>query len=134
MALIKCRDCGQEISDTANICPHCGFENNMFFCPECGNKISRNALMCPHCGYQSNNSINNSESVNPICLSGMVVAIVSFFIDLFGLMSITALVLSIVGITKATKGKNRTFAIIGIVLSVLELLYKFIQIISYTSY
>ena len=131
MALVKCKECGNEMSDTANICPHCGFENNMMFCPECGNKISRNALMCPHCGYKSNNSINNSEPVNPVCLSGMVVAIVSFFIDFFALVSITALVLSTVGITKASKGKNRTFAIVGIVISILELLYKIIQLIAY---
>lgn len=26
MALIKCEECGKEISDTANICPHCGIE------------------------------------------------------------------------------------------------------------
>lgn len=25
MALIKCKECGKEISDKANICPHCGF-------------------------------------------------------------------------------------------------------------
>ena len=26
MALIKCPECGKEISDQANICPHCGYE------------------------------------------------------------------------------------------------------------
>ena len=25
MALIKCNECGKEISDMANICPHCGY-------------------------------------------------------------------------------------------------------------
>ena len=132
MALVKCRECGKEMSDTANICPHCGYKNNMIFCPECGNKISRNAAMCPKCGYRLNNNTNN-EAVNPVCLSGMVVAIVSFFVDLFGLVSLTALILSTVGLAKAPKGKNRTFAIVGVVLSILELLYKFVQLVIYMS-
>ena len=27
MALIKCKECGKEISDQAKTCPHCGYEN-----------------------------------------------------------------------------------------------------------
>ena len=26
MALIKCKECGKEISDTLNVCPNCGIE------------------------------------------------------------------------------------------------------------
>lgn len=26
MALIKCPECGKEISDTAKVCPHCGYK------------------------------------------------------------------------------------------------------------
>ncbi len=29
MALIKCNECGKEISDTAETCPSCGKKNNM---------------------------------------------------------------------------------------------------------
>ena len=25
MALIKCKECGKEISDSVNYCPHCGY-------------------------------------------------------------------------------------------------------------
>ena len=25
MALINCPECGKEVSDTANLCPHCGY-------------------------------------------------------------------------------------------------------------
>lgn len=37
MALIKCPECGKEISDTAKVCPHCGYKKplknplNVFF-------------------------------------------------------------------------------------------------------
>ena len=27
MALINCKECGKEISDTVNKCPHCGYKN-----------------------------------------------------------------------------------------------------------
>lgn len=27
MALIKCKECGKEVSNTAKICPHCGKKN-----------------------------------------------------------------------------------------------------------
>ena len=29
MALIKCFECGKEVSNTAKQCPHCGFEIKM---------------------------------------------------------------------------------------------------------
>ena len=29
MALIKCNECGNEISDKAKKCPHCGKKNNI---------------------------------------------------------------------------------------------------------
>lgn len=52
MALIKCRECGKEISNTAKICPFCGIENDVAFCPECHKEISKNVEICPHCGVK----------------------------------------------------------------------------------
>lgn len=34
MALIKCPECGQEISDTAKSCPHCGYKTKKSINPE----------------------------------------------------------------------------------------------------
>lgn len=53
MALIKCIECGHEVSDKANICPHCGcpIENDpKKTCEECGQQLSENDTICPHCG------------------------------------------------------------------------------------
>ena len=36
MALIKCKECGEEISSGAAFCPHCGYKNETRFCPDCG--------------------------------------------------------------------------------------------------
>ena len=30
MALIKCKECNKEVSDTAKTCPHCGYKLKSF--------------------------------------------------------------------------------------------------------
>lgn len=50
MAIIKCPECGGNVSDMAKACPHCGFELNR--CPECGGIIKEGVSNCPHCGIE----------------------------------------------------------------------------------
>ena len=57
MALITCPICGGMLSDTAQICPHCGYQQNtietgIVTCPECGNQVSDHLDTCPYCGYR----------------------------------------------------------------------------------
>lgn len=58
MALIKCPECGKEISDKAEFCPHCGikFKKKM----ECKNKI---------CKAFTNKSYNFKKLILPICVA-----------------------------------------------------------------
>ena len=49
MALIQCPECGQEISDKATTCPHCG--TPIFVCPECGHISVGNVKFCENCGF-----------------------------------------------------------------------------------
>ena len=61
MALIKCSNCGKEISDKAKACPQCGQpvvlatdipeENTPILCEECGTEIFDGVDACPNCGY-----------------------------------------------------------------------------------
>lgn len=51
MALIKCSECGNEISSSAKFCPQCGASNEQHFCPECGVKLKGNEINCPECGF-----------------------------------------------------------------------------------
>ncbi len=48
MAIFKCPDCGNNVSTTADRCPHCG----MVFtaCPECGKIYKGQLEKCPNCG------------------------------------------------------------------------------------
>ena len=48
--LIKCPECGKQISDTAKECLHCGFKFKK--CDECGNIVSLNDDSCNQCGFQ----------------------------------------------------------------------------------
>lgn len=62
MALIKCPECGREVSDKAKACIHCGFpleeslcafdstpiEGSMNICPKCGRIYTQ--VFCPDCG------------------------------------------------------------------------------------
>ena len=57
MALIKCEECGQMISDKASACPHCGcpFKGQMV-CPECGEAVEEGDSYCLKCGCPLNHN------------------------------------------------------------------------------
>lgn len=51
MALIKCSECGRDVSDKASSCPHCGNPlTPKIFCEDCGSELSSNDKSCPKCG------------------------------------------------------------------------------------
>ena len=151
MTLVKCRDCGKEVSDNAKACIHCGCPiGKRINCQECGQEISSLDSACPYCGCPVNivNTVNSvdtvktdnyaqriesNESSNSTCIAGLIFGGISFFLDFWGLVAATGLTLSIVGLNKAKKHKDKTMAIIGIVLSSIELLFKIIQVITLIS-
>lgn len=51
MAIIKCPECGHQISDKAPVCPNCGVEiaGKIIQCPHCGEVYFKNLTMCPVC-------------------------------------------------------------------------------------
>lgn len=61
MALIKCSECGHEVSNKASSCPNCGcpIETGLV-CNECGAEISPIDKVCPNCGNPLN--IQNRKS------------------------------------------------------------------------
>ena len=53
MALIKCLNCGSEISDKAVECPKCKTvlkKQVKKVCIECGNELEEETTICPKCG------------------------------------------------------------------------------------
>ncbi len=55
MAIIKCPECGHQISDKAPTCPSCGVEiaGKVTRCPKCGEVYLTNEDWCPHCHYHT---------------------------------------------------------------------------------
>lgn len=51
MAIIKCPECGRQISDKAPTCPSCGVEiaGKITKCPQCGEIYFSSMEMCPNC-------------------------------------------------------------------------------------
>ena len=51
MALIKCTECGHEVSDKALMCPNCGcLLEKKSVCSDCGQPLPKGVDVCPNCG------------------------------------------------------------------------------------
>lgn len=55
MALIKCPNCNNDVSDLANTCPSCGYkikggDQGVMLCPDCQTKLTGEEYNCPKCG------------------------------------------------------------------------------------
>ena len=62
MALINCKECGQQISDSATVCPHCGAPViKEVYCVRCGEKIPQNVKYCPKCGEPNRQAAVNKK-------------------------------------------------------------------------
>lgn len=69
MAMIKCPECGKEVSENAAKCPSCGYsikaekkkEKKMneekIECPECHKEVDAKSTVCPYCGNPLKNKI-----------------------------------------------------------------------------
>ena len=51
MSIIKCPECGHQISDKAPTCPNSGVEiaDKVTRCPECGEVFFKDDVVCPNC-------------------------------------------------------------------------------------
>lgn len=62
-------------------------------------------------------------------LVGFITGLISWFINLWGLVGIIAIVFSILGLNKKVTGTSKVFAIIGVVSGIINVLYAFMLII-----
>ncbi|MCR5131240.1 MAG: zinc ribbon domain-containing protein [Prevotella sp.] len=70
MAIIKCPECGHQISDKAPTCPSCGVEiaGHITHCPQCGAVYLKDQDACPicHCSNVSPRSVETRVVPPPI--------------------------------------------------------------------
>ena len=84
MALIKCVECGKEVSSSAKVCPHCGIKLNLSSCPECGARLKGDETVCSDCGYPiKNRTTSNVITENLDKLTGAKSENYVTFKDLF---------------------------------------------------
>lgn len=59
MAIIKCPECGHQVSDAAPTCPQCGVKiaGRVMKCPDCGEIIFNDQEMCPNCHCPINKTL-----------------------------------------------------------------------------
>lgn len=62
MAMIRCRQCGNWVSDYAPQCNRCGSPiARLHSCPNCGMAVSGSNANCPNCGYRLGASIRQTS-------------------------------------------------------------------------
>lgn len=61
--MIKCPECGKDVSSKAEACPQCGYPiaSHIKTCPECGNDVTSESDFCPQCGYPIASPAKGSE-------------------------------------------------------------------------
>jgi len=64
MAIIKCPECGHQVSDKAATCPSCGIEiaGRVVKCPECGAVVFKDHDLCPNCHKPLHSDLTAAES------------------------------------------------------------------------
>lgn len=76
--MIKCPECGRQISDRAPFCPNCGvaIAGKIIKCPQCGEIYFKDQKMCPNCHHLTNiaqegqtrlsGTVGNTQPVQPV--------------------------------------------------------------------
>ncbi len=61
--IIKCPECGHQVSDRAKTCPSCGIDiaGKITRCPDCGEYIFKDEHECPNCHCSINASAADTE-------------------------------------------------------------------------
>ena len=108
MALIKCDECGSEISSKATTCPHCGNPTN---------KVDKEPIA--------------ETKTNGFAITGFVIGLVSMLIDPVGIFGTLAVVFSSIGLGKIKNNgqKGKGLAITGLILGIIALVWLVIKII-----
>ena len=105
------------------------------YCPNCGKEVDEKAVVCVGCGVSlANQNISVQDNkTNSLAVAGFATSLVSLIINLWGIIGLLALILSIVGLVqvgnKNEKGKG--LAIAGIIIGAFSIVYAAVIIISY---
>ncbi len=142
MALIKCGECGKEVSDKASSCPNCGNPINSKYtktervCEHCGGSVYDNATTCVHCGKELKESKRitvTKKKTNSLASAGFILGFIAMIIDFFAILGILAVVLSSIGSVQI-KNNNESgmgYAILGFILGFISIRFTMYKLLNY---
>ena len=74
MAMTTCPNCGEQISDKAKKCVHCGailVPEEKKYCPDCGAELEEGMDVCPKCGCPIENIIETEKTPQQVEVTGV---------------------------------------------------------------
>lgn len=77
MAMMKCPNCGEQVSDKAKKCVHCGavlIPEEKRYCQECGAELEAEADVCPKCGCPVENVKESETAPQQVEVTGVKIA------------------------------------------------------------
>ena len=111
-------------------------------CKKCGMEATPDAAFCNYCGckldHPQQSTAQQAESKqksNIMAIVGFILGCVSLLINFWGIVGIVALIFSIVGIVQINNSgeKGKGFAICGIILGVLGVIWGMVALIYLSS-
>ena len=109
----------------------------MAYCCNCGKEVEKDVKFCPHCGanqYQNVTIVPPQQTIpvpqekklNVFALVGFILSLVSLFLSIYGIVSVSATIFSTIGYIQINENneKGKGFAITGIILGSISLLYE----------
>ena len=111
-------------------CRNCGKEMEENFCANCGTAVNNEHPPL----YETNRQPymgETKQNLNTMALVSFVISCISIFLNFWGIVGIVAVVFSVVGFvqTNNSNERGRGFAIAGMILGGLSVLYGFIVLI-----
>ena len=99
-------------------------------CPECGQEVSLKADRCPHCGYQLHQWKENDTESGNMAIASMILGILSIILSCILIGFVLAPIAFILGVVALVQHKGGTgMAIAGIATSSIVIILLFLAII-----
>ena len=107
-----CKYCGKQLDDDARFCPSCGKAQIEVSEQPTDAAMGQNAGAAQEAVADILDDIPNKlEKLNPLCVAGLVLTILAFFIDYYCVVKLLAFILSFNGLRQIRKNKQKGVAL-----------------------
>ena len=102
MAMTTCPNCGEQISDKAKKCVHCGtvlVPEEKKYCPDCGAELEEGMETCPKCGCPIENIVETEKAPQQVEVTGVKITKKSKkIIEIATIAIIVAAIITVLGV------------------------------------